>query len=31
MIFNLTTLVNWKELSVRKQTLVDKENLRENT
>ena len=30
MMFNLATLVNWKELSLRKQTLVDKANLREN-
>ena len=30
MMFNLTTLVNWKELSIRKQALVDKANLREN-
>ena len=31
MMFNLTTLVNWKELSIRKQSLVDKANLRENS
>ena len=30
MMFNLTTLVNWKELSLKKQQLVDKANLREN-
>ena len=30
MMFNLSTLVNWKELSLRKQALVDKANLREN-
>ena len=30
MIFNLSTLVNWKELSIRKQALVDKNTLREN-
>ena len=30
MMFNLTTLVNWKQLSLRKQQLVDKANLREN-
>ena len=30
MLFNLNTLVNWKELSIRKQKLVDKANLREN-
>ena len=29
-MFNLSTLVNWKELSIRKQKLVDKANLREN-
>ena len=26
MMFNLTTLVNWKQLSLRKQQLVDKAN-----
>ena len=30
MMFNIQTLVNWKELSLRKQKLVDKTNLREN-
>ena len=30
MIFNLQTLINWKDLSIRKQRLVDKSNLREN-
>ena len=30
MMFNLSTLVNWKELSIRKQALVDKNTLREN-
>ena len=30
MLFDLKTLVNWKELSIRKQKLVDKANLREN-
>ena len=30
MMFNLTTLVNWKELSLRKQRLIDKANLNEN-
>ena len=30
MIFNLKTLVNRKALSIRKQKLVDKANLREN-
>ena len=30
MMFNISTLVNWKELSIKKQTLVDKANLREN-
>ena len=30
MMFNLSTLVDWKELSIRKQNLVDKANLREN-
>jgi hypothetical protein len=30
MMFNITSLVNWKELSIRKQKLVDKANLREN-
>ena len=29
-MFNLSTLVNWKELSIRKQALVDKNTLREN-
>ena len=30
MIFNLKTLVNWKALSICKQKLVDKANLRKN-
>ena len=30
MMFNISSLVNWKELSIRKQHLVDKANLREN-
>ena len=30
MMFNLSTLVNWKELSIRKQALVDKNTLKEN-
>ena len=30
MMFNLSTLVNWKDLSIKKQALVDKANLREN-
>ena len=30
MMFNIQTLVNWKEMSLRKQKLVDKANLREN-
>ena len=30
MMFNLSTLVNWKDLSIRKQALVDKNTLREN-
>jgi hypothetical protein len=30
MMFNLTSLVNWKELSIKKQRDVDKANLREN-
>ena len=30
MIFNLQTLVNWKEISQRKQSQIDKANLREN-
>ena len=30
MMFNLSTLINWKELSLRKQKLVDKANLDEN-
>ena len=30
MLFNLKTLINWKELSIKKQQLVDKANLREN-
>ena len=29
-MFNLKTLVNWKDLSLRKQKLVDKANLQEN-
>lgn len=30
MMFNIKSLVNWKELSIKKQALVDKANLREN-
>ena len=30
MMFNLSTLINWKELSLRKQKLVDETTLREN-
>ena len=30
MMFNLTSLINWKELMIRKQQLVDQANLREN-
>ena len=30
MLFNMKALVNWKALSVRKQQIVDKANLREN-
>ena len=30
MKFNLSPLVDWKELSIRKQNLVDKANLRKN-
>ena len=30
MLFNLTTLANWKQLSLEKQLKVDKANLREN-
>ena len=30
MLFNLKSLINWKELSIKKQALVDKANLREN-
>ena len=30
MMFNLTSLVNWKDLSKKKQKLVDQANLREN-
>ena len=30
MMFNISSLINWKELSLRKQRLVDKANLREN-
>lgn len=30
MIFNLFTLVNWKELSLRKQRLINKANILEN-
>ena len=30
MMFNLATLVNWKELSLKKQQLIDKANLTEN-
>ena len=30
MMFNLTSLVNWKELSIKKQRDIDKSNLREN-
>ena len=31
MIFNLRTLIDWKALSIRKQKLIDKANLRENS
>ena len=31
MMFNIAALVNWKDLSIKKQTLVDKANLRENS
>ena len=31
MIFNLKSLINWKAISIKKQQLVDKANLRENT
>ena len=31
MMFNISSLVNWKTLSLKKQNLVDKANLRENT
>ena len=31
MMFNLITLLNWKELSIQKQALADKANLRENS
>ena len=30
MLFNIKALINWKELSLKKQKLVDKANLREN-
>ncbi len=30
MMFNLSALINWKDLSLRKQKLVDAANLREN-
>lgn len=30
MIFNLKTIINWKDISARKQIQVDKDNLREN-
>ena len=30
MMFNISSLINWKELSIRKQQIVDKANLREN-
>jgi hypothetical protein len=30
MMFNLKDLINWKQLSLRKQAQVDKSNLREN-
>ena len=30
MMFNLTSLVNWKDLSIKKQKLVDQATLREN-
>ena len=30
MMFNISSLVNWKDLSLRKQHLVDKANLQEN-
>ena len=29
MMFNISSLINWKKLSLRKQRLVDKANLRE--
>ena len=29
-MFNIKSLANWKELSIKKQNLVDKANLREN-
>jgi len=30
MVFNLKTIINWKDISERKQAQVDKDNLREN-
>ena len=30
MIFNMKSIINWKEVSLRKQTQVDKDNQREN-
>ena len=30
MIFNLKSLINWKALSLRRQKLIDKANIREN-
>ena len=31
MLFNIKSLVNWKEISLRKQQTVDKSNIRENS
>ena len=30
MMFNISSLINWKEVSIRKKQIVDKANLREN-
>jgi hypothetical protein len=30
MVFNIKTIINWKDISERKQAQVDKDNLREN-
>jgi len=30
MVFNMKTIINWKDISERKQAQVDKDNLREN-